>query len=85
MGIVEPGHLVLILLIALIVFGPGKIGDLGASFGRGIREFRDASEGRTPTPAALNGPWYCGQCGAAQPADAKFCTACGSPHRVPPA
>jgi sec-independent protein translocase protein TatA len=79
-GIVEPGHLVLILLIGLLVIGPGKLGDLGGSLGRGIREFREATDGRTPTPALPAGR-YCGKCGAAQETDAKFCAACGSPAR----
>ena len=36
-------ELVLILAIALIVLGPGKLPDLGASMGRTIREFRKAA------------------------------------------
>jgi sec-independent protein translocase protein TatA len=39
-GVIEPWHLVLILIIALVIFGPGKLGDIGGSLGRGIREFR---------------------------------------------
>jgi sec-independent protein translocase protein TatA len=41
-GVIEPWHLVLILIIALVVFGPGKLGDIGGSLGRGIREFRSS-------------------------------------------
>lgn len=36
-------ELVLILIIALIIFGPSKLPELGKSLGRGIREFRSAS------------------------------------------
>jgi sec-independent protein translocase protein TatA len=39
-GIIEPWHLVLILIIALVIFGPRKLGDIGGSIGRGIREFK---------------------------------------------
>lgn len=39
-GVIEPWHLVLILIIALVVFGPGKLGDVGGALGRGIREFK---------------------------------------------
>ena len=39
-GVIEPWHLVLILIIALVIFGPGKLGDIGSSLGRGIREFK---------------------------------------------
>ena len=36
------GELVLILVIVLIVFGAGKLPDLGEGLGRGIRNFRKA-------------------------------------------
>ncbi len=50
MGLFEPHHLIVILVIALIIFGPGKIGDLGGTLGRGIRDFKKAmSEEPTPT------------------------------------
>jgi sec-independent protein translocase protein TatA len=39
-GVIEPWHLVLILVIALVIFGPGKLGDVGGALGRGIREFK---------------------------------------------
>ncbi len=39
-GITE---LVLILAIALIIFGPRKLPEIGRSIGRGIREFRSAT------------------------------------------
>ncbi|MFM9044768.1 MAG: twin-arginine translocase TatA/TatE family subunit [Solirubrobacterales bacterium] len=37
-GVLE---IAIILIIALIVFGPRKLPDLGRSLGRGLREFRD--------------------------------------------
>jgi sec-independent protein translocase protein TatA len=36
-------ELILILVIVIIVFGVGKLGDLGAALGKGIREFRKAT------------------------------------------
>ena len=36
-------ELILILVIALIVFGPGKLPEAGASLGRALNEFRNAS------------------------------------------
>src|SRR5262245_55264048 len=39
-GLLQPGHLLLILAIALLVFGPGKLPELGASLGKGLREFK---------------------------------------------
>ncbi len=41
-GVIEPWHLVLILIIALVIFGPGKLGDVGGALGRGIREFKSS-------------------------------------------
>lgn len=41
-GILQPMHLLVILIIALVVFGPGKISELGAGLGKGIREFKKA-------------------------------------------
>ena len=40
------GHLpeiIIVLVIVLIIWGPGKLPDVGAAMGRGIREFRKAS------------------------------------------
>ena len=38
-----PLELVIILVIALLILGPGKLPDVGASLGKSIREFRKAS------------------------------------------
>ncbi len=35
-----PTELIIILLIALLLFGVGRLGRLGGELGRGIREFR---------------------------------------------
>ncbi len=40
---IGPGELILILVIVLVIFGPGKLPDIGNAIGRGIREFRKAS------------------------------------------
>jgi len=41
-GLLQPTHLILILVIALFVFGPQKLPDLGKSLGEGIRGFKKA-------------------------------------------
>ena len=43
-GLFQPMHLLVILLIVLIIFGPGKLGDLGSSFGKAIRGFKKAMD-----------------------------------------
>ena len=40
---IGPGELILILVIALVVIGPGRLPDVGAALGKSIREFRKAS------------------------------------------
>ena len=43
MPIPGPAELILLLVIVLIIFGPGKLPDIGSAVGKGIREFRKAS------------------------------------------
>ena len=48
-------ELVLILVIALVVFGPGKLPEIGKAVGKSLREFRSAStEYNTKTIDAKN-------------------------------
>lgn len=44
-GLFRPTHIIFILLIVLIIFGPGKLPDLGRGLGKGIREFKEAIKG----------------------------------------
>jgi sec-independent protein translocase protein TatA len=41
-GIFQPMHLILILVIVLIVFGPGKLPELGEGLGKSIKAFKNA-------------------------------------------
>jgi sec-independent protein translocase protein TatA len=41
-GLAQPMHLVLILLIVLVIFGPGKLPELGEGLGKGFRNFKKA-------------------------------------------
>ena len=43
MGPIGWQELIILLIIVLIVFGPGKLPDIGNAIGRGVREFRKAS------------------------------------------
>lgn len=63
---IGPGELLVILLIALLVFGPRKLPELGKSLGAGIREFRRGTQGlkeelegsfrESPAPPAHGAP-----------------------------
>ncbi len=46
-GLLQPTHLFFILLIVLLIFGPGKLPDVGRGLGKGVREFKDALRGGT--------------------------------------
>lgn len=41
------GELLLILIVALVIFGPQKLPELGKSLGQGIREFKKATQAIT--------------------------------------
>jgi sec-independent protein translocase protein TatA len=43
---VGPLELIVVLIIALVVFGPKRLPELGRSMGRGIREFRASISGK---------------------------------------
>ena len=42
---IGPGELLIILVIALVIFGPKRLPGLGRSLGSGMRQFRDAISG----------------------------------------
>ena len=44
-GLLQPMHLLVILLIALVVFGPRKLPELGKGLGQAIRGFKDSLGG----------------------------------------
>jgi sec-independent protein translocase protein TatA len=41
-GLFRPMHLLLILIIVLIIFGPGRLPEIGAGLGKSIRGFKRA-------------------------------------------
>jgi TatA/E family protein of Tat protein translocase len=43
--ILQPTHLLLILVVALLVLGPKRLPEVSRSLGRGLREFRGAISG----------------------------------------
>jgi sec-independent protein translocase protein TatA len=45
---IGPLELAIVLIIALVVFGPKRLPELGRSLGKGIREFRGSVSGETP-------------------------------------
>ena len=47
---VGPFELAIVLIIALVVFGPKRLPELGRSLGKGIREFRGSVSGESHEP-----------------------------------
>ncbi|GAC1664974.1 MAG: hypothetical protein NVS9B8_05750 [Candidatus Limnocylindrales bacterium] len=72
MGALSPLHLVFILVIAVLVVGPGKLPETGAAIGKAIREFRHSVSGDLDETSAATTPAI-----AASPADAPAGTASG--------
>ena len=49
--------LIVILIVALLVFGPKRLPEIGRSLGRGMREFKDSvTEPRRPEEIATHEP-----------------------------
>jgi sec-independent protein translocase protein TatA len=42
--------LIVILLVALIIFGPKRLPEMGRSLGKGMREFKDSISGKDDKP-----------------------------------
>jgi len=58
---IGPMEIIIVLVIALVVFGPKRLPELGKSVGKGIREFRGSVSGDHPdsdeeTPIAVEQP-----------------------------
>ena len=54
---IGPLEIVVVLIIALVVFGPKRLPELGKSMGRGIREFRGSISGKDDeSKPELDGP-----------------------------
>ena len=87
MGALQPIHLIVIMVIVLVIFGAGRIGEVGSALGKGVRDFRTNVEkeptpsAKEPTPSAATR--FCPQCGAGRAdGDARFCAKCGGPLPV---
>ena len=44
-GLLQPTHIIFVVVIALLVFGPKRLPEMGRSIGNGIREFKDSMDG----------------------------------------
>jgi sec-independent protein translocase protein TatA len=49
LGLTSPTHIVLLVLIALLLFGAKRLPEIGRSVGHGMREFKDSVTGEHET------------------------------------
>jgi sec-independent protein translocase protein TatA len=42
MDLLSPWHLLIILVIVVLIFGPNKLGDVGGALGKAIKDFKKA-------------------------------------------
>lgn len=49
---IGPTELILILVIGLLIMGPGKLAESGKALGSAVRDFRKAVDGKDEPPAA---------------------------------
>ncbi len=53
-GLFQPMHLLVIFFIALLVFGPKKLPDLGKGLGEGIRALKEGMKEKPPAEQSEN-------------------------------
>jgi len=53
MGSIGPGELLIIALIALLLFGAGRIADIGKGLGQGIKNFKEGLKDGDEDPKRL--------------------------------
>jgi sec-independent protein translocase protein TatA len=95
----DPLHLIVLLVVVLVIFGPGKLPGVGAALGKSVREFRKASTeddaksraqsgtslltAAEPADAAAVAGAPCPECGRENEPSARFCAGCGATLIVP--
>ena len=50
-GLLQPSHLLIILAVAVLFFGPKKLPELGKGLAEGIRDFKKGLSGNDQPPA----------------------------------
>lgn len=89
-GVLQPWHVIVILVIVLVIFGPGKLPMLGKAVGDTVRDFKKAvsdepkSTSGTAEPTSL-ATRECPTCHKQLLASDRFCGSCGTRTEVPAA
>ena len=89
-GVLQPWHVIVVLVIVLVIFGPGKLPMLGKAVGDTVRDFKkavaDEPKPDATAPTALGpGMQECSTFHKPVPVADRFCGACGAQQQVPAA
>jgi sec-independent protein translocase protein TatA len=55
-SILQPTHLLIVLIVALVVLGPKRLPDAGRALGQGLKEFRSSISGESSDDPDQRGP-----------------------------
>ncbi len=87
-GGLQPWHLIAIAIVALLIFGPSRLPEIGRSLGKTFTEFRSATKEMTQTmqeevtkpaePRKEEPKVLCKNCSKPMQAGMKFCPECGA-------
>lgn len=84
---IQPIHIIIIIIVALVIFGPKRLPEIGHWVGRSITEFRKGTQEMTTTlrdelnkepPQEQDHKIAKPAPSQSVPVDSKFCTKCGS-------
>lgn len=76
-------ELLVVMILALLVFGPDRLSGIGSGLGKALRGFREGAEDSTAPPRLAQGSdSACSRCGAARAEGTAFCARCGRPQRA---
>jgi len=81
MGVLQPWHLIIIVVIILVVFGPGKLPMLGKAVGDSMRDFKKAISDEPAKEASADlapGMRACPNCRKPIAVADRFCGGCGA-------
>ena len=81
MGVLQPWHLIIVLVIVLLIFGPGKLPLLGKAIGDSLRDFKKSvgSDEQSTASAVEMAPGMraCPHCRKPTAIADRFCGGCG--------
>jgi sec-independent protein translocase protein TatA len=80
-GVLQPWHLIVVVVIVLVIFGPGKLPMLGKAVGDSVRDFKKAVSDEPAKPAdgqPAASTQLCPSCHKGVSNGDRFCGNCGA-------